>query len=58
MHSDETYCFSGEKIDTTEEVEDMVICEVTTITQTTMPEYAKAGHVKIEIIMDLDALED
>ena len=46
------------KIDITEEAEDMVICEVTTITQTTMPEYAKAGHVKIEIIMDLDALED
>ena len=42
----------------TEEIEDMVICEVTTITQSTMPEYAKAGHVKIKIKMDLDALEN
>ena len=58
MHGNGTYCFSGEKIDITEEVEDMVICEVTTITQTTMPEYAKVGHIEIEIIMDLDALEN
>ena len=58
MHGNGTYCFSGEKIDITEEVEDMVICEVTTIIQTTMPEYAKAGHVKIEIKIDPDALEN
>ena len=58
MHGNEIYCFSGEKIDITEEVEDKVICEVTTITQSTMPQYAKAGHVKIDIKMDLDALEN
>ena len=34
----------------------MVICEVTPTIQTTMPGYAKVGHVKIEIKMDLDAL--
>ena len=46
------------KIDMTEEVEDMVICEVTAITESAMPEYAKAGHVKIEIKIDPDALEN